>query len=443
MLKTLLLALALLLPPSLAPVAQSTNSNTTTTKRTRRQRATRPATTTTKTTTKKTASASTPIAVPRLPPLPATRTATDVNTARPSSNNAAPSQTSDARPVTQTPAPAPTPKPEAPPADAIEDDEDVVRVTSNLVVVPVAVVDAQGSPVQGLKREDFRLEEDGRAQEIAQIGDPDQVPLDIAILLDVSSSVSERFQFEQQSAARFLKEVLKPIDRAAVFAINERGQLVQALASAESASAKLLTIPAASGPTPTAFYDSVVGAARYLAQNAPARNRRVIVAISDGEDNFSEQIRSSSIAEYEATAKAGSEAEKERVRAARRKSQQTLHGKALAEVQRELQRADVVFYSINPTGPSFRLNDISTRAQNNMQQLAETTGGSPFVPEKLEDLNAIFRQIAAELRSQYLLQYYPNNDAPAGKYLSIKVRTPTRPELRVRARQGYYAPKPK
>ncbi|HVF49016.1 MAG TPA: VWA domain-containing protein [Pyrinomonadaceae bacterium] len=470
MLKALLLACALLLP-SLVSGAQTITSNKTT--RTRRTRTTRPAATTTKTTTKKTAPAKTakktarasaPIAVPRLPPLPATnitpatqnttdvdtaRTSSNTNSARPSSNTVAPSptQTSDTRPVVapaaQTPAPTPTPKPDAPPADAIEDDEDVVRVTSNLVVVPVAVVDAQGSPVQGLKREDFRLEEDGRAQEIAQIGDPDQVPLDIAILLDVSSSVSERFHFEQQSAARFLKEVLKPTDRAAVFAINERGQLVQALASAESASAKLLTIPAATGPTPTAFYDSVVGAARYLAQNAPGRNRRVIVAISDGEDNFSEQIRSSSIAEYEATAKASSEAEKERVRASRRKSQQTLHGKALAEVQRELQRADVVFYSINPTGPSFRLNDISTRAQNGMQQLAETTGGSPFVPEKLEELNAIFRQIAAELRSQYLLQYYPNNEAPPGKYLSIKVRTPARPELRVRARQGYYVPKPK
>jgi Ca-activated chloride channel family protein len=435
-LQTILVAFALLLP-SFASVAQTNRT------RTRRQRTARATTTT------RPAPSPTPVAVPQLPPLRTTTTtapksANSANAAitpAPTLSNSA-QQTSNARTV-QTPAPTPTPKPDAPPADAIEDDEDVVRVTSNLVVVPVSVTDAQGSPVQGLQREAFRLEEEGRAQEIAQVGDPDQVPLDIAILLDVSSSVSERFKFEQESAARFLKEVLKPIDRAAVFAINEHGQLVQSLASADSASAKLLTIPAATGPTPTAFYDSVVSAARYLSQNAPGRNRRVILVISDGEDNFSEQIRESSVGEYEAITKASSEAEKQRIRAARRKSQQTLHSKALAEVQREVQRADAVFYSINPTGPSFHLNEISTRAQNGMQQLAETTGGSSFVPDKLEDLTAVFRQIAAELRSQYLLQYYPNSDAPPGKYLSIKVRTPARPELRVRARQGYYVPKPK
>jgi VWFA-related protein len=306
------------------------------------------------------------------------------------------------------------------------------------VVVPVSVTDAKGEPVAGLKLEDFRLEEEGRRQELAQVGDADQVPLDIAILFDVSSSVSERYKFQQQAAARFLKDVLKPSDRAAIFSITDKARLEQGLASAESAATKLVSVPAASGPTPTAFYDSVVAASKYLAQNAPGRHRRVILVISDGEDNFSEQIRESSIAEYEATAKADTEAEKQRVRASRRRSQQSLHSKALAEVQREVQRADAVFYSINPTGPSFRLNEISTRAQQNMQQLAETTGGSSFVPDKLEDLESIFRRIAAELRAQYLLQHLSNSDAPPGKFLRIKVQTPTRSELRVRARQGYY-----
>src|SRR5215213_7995024 len=76
--------------------------------------------------------------------------------------------------------PKPTPKP---PRD---DEYEVVRVTSNLVVVPVSVTDAAGQPLLGLKATDFRLEEEGRAQEIAEIGDPEQVPLDIAVLIDVS-----------------------------------------------------------------------------------------------------------------------------------------------------------------------------------------------------------------------------------------------------------------
>jgi VWFA-related protein len=78
-----------------------------------------------------------------------------------------------------------------------------------------------------------------------------------------------------------------------------------------------------------------------------------------------------------------------------------------------------------------------------MSQLAEATGGTAFVPEALEELGDVFRQIAAELRSQYLLQYYSNSQAPPGKYLGIKVRVPARADLRVRARQGYYVPQPK
>jgi VWFA-related protein len=106
-----------------------------------------------------------------------------------------------------------------------------------------------------------------------------------------------------------------------------------------------------------------------------------------------------------------------------------------------VQRGDIVFYSINPGGPSVRLNQISTRAQNGMQQVADSTGGTAFVPERLEQLDAVLRQIASELRAQYLLQYYSNSDAPNGKFLNIRVRTPTRADARVRARQGYYVKK--
>jgi Ca-activated chloride channel family protein len=73
-----------------------------------------------------------------------------------------------------------------------------------------------------------------------------------------------------------------------------------------------------------------------------------------------------------------------------------------------------------------------------MEQLAQTTGGTSFVPERLEDLQGVFRQIAAELRSQYLVQYYSQNESANGTFLHIKVGVNARPALRVRARQGYY-----
>jgi VWFA-related protein len=327
------------------------------------------------------------------------------------------------------PQPQATPTPQPPKkSDDAGDDEDygeVVRVTSNLVVAPVSVTDAAGQPVTGLTAADFRLEEEGRVQEIAQIGDPEQVPLDIAILLDVSGSVNARFAFEQQAASRFLKQVLKPADRATIFAIGIEPQFVQARATAEVASARLTSIVPTKGPT--AFYDTVVDAARYLAKSTPAQHRRVIVVISDGEDNFSERIKRDIGATREAQ-DAITPAAKLKV-----------YNRVLAEVQREIQSAEIAFYSINPSGEALRLNIISHRAQAGMEQLALATGGTSFVPEKLENLDAVFRQITAELRSQYLLQYYSSDQSTSGKFLRIKVSVPSRPQLRIRARQGYYA----
>jgi len=163
------------------------------------------------------------------------------------------------------PKPTPTPRPE---------ELDVVRVTSNLIVVPVSVTDANGQPVLGLKQEDFRIVEEGRPQQIAQIGDPGQVPLDIAILIDVSSSVSERFAFEEQAATRFIRQVLRPVDTATIYAIDRTPRLEQTRTSADVAAAKLLTIKAATGPSPTAFYDTVTEAAHYLAANTPVGSSR-------------------------------------------------------------------------------------------------------------------------------------------------------------------------
>jgi Ca-activated chloride channel family protein len=338
--------------------------------------------------------------------------------------------------------PTPTPAP-PPPADVAEDDDDVVRVSSNLVVVPVSVTDAAGEAVTGLKIGDFRLEEEGRAQELAAVGDAEQVPLDIALVFDVSSSVTKNFEFQKQSAAGFLRQVLKPIDRAAIFTITDKPGMTQPLAPVEAATSAVSRLQPAAKQTPTAFYDTVVAAARYLSANAPERNRRVILVVSDGEDNFSEDVRDATIAAVRREANGGTkEADEERAaeELLLKVAEKTTgpHRRALQKVSREVQRADAVFYSINPSGPGLRLNVISQRAQDNMQRVAETTGGNSFVPARLEDLDAVFRRIAAELRAQYLLQYLSNGDAAPGKFLRIKVNTPSRPELRIRARQGYY-----
>ena len=100
-----------------------------------------------------------------------------------------------------------------------------------------------------------------------------------------------------------------------------------------------------------------------------------------------------------------------------------------------------MFYAINPAGNTMYLNVITRKGHEGMQQLADSTGGTTFVPELDADLAPVFSRIAAELRGQYLLGYYGDSEAPPGQFRHIKVATPTRPELKIRARQGYYAKK--
>ncbi len=316
------------------------------------------------------------------------------------------------------PVPRYKPKPTPPP------EYEVVRITSNLVMVPVSVTDAQGNPVLGLKQTDFRIEEDGRPQEIAQIGDPEHVPLDIALLIDVSASVVARFDFEQQAAAAFLKQVLKSEDRATVFAIDQSPRMIQRLTTGAAAAQSVMTVKAQKGYT--AFFDSVLAASKYLDESSPTGRRRIVVSISDGDDTA--RIVDVSVAQSR-----GSDLKLVGVDA-----QNQLNLKGILETQREVQRSEITFYSINPSGQSLRLNARASRAEDGLERIANATGGAAFVPKDEAGLPAIFNRIASEIRSQYLLQYYSSNEASKGAFRRIVVSTPQRAELRVRTREGYY-----
>lgn len=325
-----------------------------------------------------------------------------------------------AQKIKQMPPPPPVPryKPKPTPTPApIE--YDVVRVTSNLVGVPVSVTDAQGQPVHDLKQGDFRIEEDGQPQEIAQLGDPQQVPLDIALLIDVSSSVVARFDFEQEAASRFLEQVLKPEDRATVFAIDETPRLVQALTNAGAASRSVMSIKPSNSYT--AFFDSLVAATNYLDRNSSNGRRRIIVVISDGDDTA--RILTVSRGKSDLI---GVDAQLQLIQ------------KAQLDIVHDIQRAEITFYSINPSGQTMRLNVRTARSETGMERFASATGGAAFVPAHQSDLTNIFNRIASEIRSQYLLQYYSNNKSGSRAFRRIAVTAPAHSELRVRAREGYY-----
>ena len=350
------------------------------------------------------------------------------------------------------------PKPTATPPAAQEqvlNDDEIIKVDSRLVVVPVSVTDQNGEAVKNMTATDFQLDEEGRRQQIAEISTADQVPLEIAVLIDVSSSVNKIFEIEKDAAARFLQNVMKPDDRATLFLIGEKPMNVQTRATAEEMAVKVRSIQSANVTTATAFYDSVTAAGDFLKKNAPARTRRVILVLSDGEDNFSQATRKS-----ESVAASGINVNTVTQKELNSRASRTTraHLAAQNQVLRDLQENDTVFYSINPSGPSVRLNISSQRAQNGLQKFADETGGTAFLPQILstviakqplqsqenerlnrESLDRIFRQIAAELRAQYLLQYYSDSTFEPGKYVRLKVELPTKTALRVRARQGYFA----
>ncbi len=171
------------------------------------------------------------------------------------------------------------------------DDGEIIKVESRLVVVPVSVLDVEGQPVLGLKKADFRVAEEGKAQNIERVSDAEKVPLEIALLFDVSSSTDAMFQFEQETAAKFLQEVMRPEDRATIFSIGAEPTLVQGRDSANKSATSIKSIQPPKSFTATAFYDSVSAAAAYLQKNAAQGRRKVIVVISDGEDTNSDRVR--------------------------------------------------------------------------------------------------------------------------------------------------------
>jgi Ca-activated chloride channel family protein len=227
-----------------------------------------------------------------------------------------------------------------------------------------------------------------------------QSPLQLALLFDLSGSVNNRFEFEQQAATRFLQKVWKSGDAVTIISFSEEPHvwLRNSTSLAEALQDLLKLEPTESA---TAFYDSVVMSARLLRESAPPETRRSEIVLSDGEDNRSEST--------------------------------------IVDALREVQRSDTIFYSINPGGSSIRLNEISLKGQQDLVSLANETGGTAFVSDHASDLDEIFARIATELRAQYLCSYYSSNPLLDGKFRHIVVSIPKRPDLRVRARQGYYA----
>ncbi len=308
--------------------------------------------------------------------------------------------------VAQTPAQVPQQKPTPPtlppatPDPQSPDQQPYVlpTVRVNLVNLAFTVTDNNGHFKKDLKRENFGLLDNGRppAQVIA-FTQQTNLPLRIGIMLDTSSSIRTRFKFEQDSALDFFLELLKPGDKAFVEGFDVDVALTQDYTSnVDLLNQGIRKLRPGGG---TALYDMLYRTcqSQMLALREPFDVRKVIILVSDGDDNYSRALQSDAI--------------------------------------KMCQRAETSIYAISTdTSPT------RGAGSDALKTIANATGGQVFFPIQLDDMAGFFKNIEEELRSQYLLEYRPSDFKQDGSFRTIYLQSTDR-RYHVRARTGYFAPK--
>jgi Ca-activated chloride channel family protein len=285
-----------------------------------------------------------------------------------------------------------------------------LRTTTELVHLTATVTDRRHKFITDLDKADFRVLEDGKPQQIERFYRQTDLPLRIAMLLDTSNSIRERLHFEQDAAINFLDDVIRRNkDMAFLMTFDNEPQVIQDYTGDLDSLTTAIQKQRAGGGT--ALRDAIYVAAQKLA-NPPLPSgpnpevRRVLVLISDGEDNLSDHT--------------------------------------LSEAIEMADHTEVSIYSISTNTDWLALGGKTpqklhrSHGEDVLQQFAEVTGGRVFFPYKIDDLAESFQDIGNELRSQYLMTYRPANSVANGKYRTIRVEV-DRKGLLVRSRKGYFA----
>jgi VWFA-related protein len=280
--------------------------------------------------------------------------------------------------------------------------DEPIRVDVDVVNVLCTVSDKRGALITNLRKEDFEVRENGRKQEIRYFARDTDLPLTVAMLMDVSGSVRQALDAEREAAGRFFDVVLRPTDHALLLGFSSTMVLWQDFTSSTQRLHNALEqlhaipfrgLPAVGQPTPgTLLYDAVYQTAVSKLTRVPGRKAMLI--ISDGLDN-------------------GSRMHQE-------------------EALESVQQTNTIVYGICYDQKFFGCEFLKS--------LAEPTGGRMFdAGKKRKSLGEIYQTIEDELRSQYAIGYVPINREHDGKFrkLAVKVQSPG---LRVSVRRGYYAP---
>jgi Ca-activated chloride channel family protein len=287
--------------------------------------------------------------------------------------------------------------PVPPPAQSDETARILVDVTR--VNMLFTVTDKKGRFITDLIKDDFEIIESKKLQPIQEFTAESDLPLRLAILVDTSNSIRDRFKFEQEAAVEFVNSVVHPgEDKAMVVSFDSSAELVADLIDdTRRLNGAILSLRPGGG---TALYDAIFFACRdKLQQDQPKHKfRRAMVVLTDGEDNESRYTRDQAL--------------------------------------EMAQKADVVIYAI-----STNITHSETDGDKVLKYLTAETGGHAFFPFKVEDLEQSFENIANELRHQYNVFYRPEPLKTDGLYHTVELRVKGRKDLVVRARKGYYAPK--
>jgi len=286
--------------------------------------------------------------------------------------------------------------------NASQNSGSTLKVDVKLVNVFVTVTDEHGAPVGSLKKEDFALLEDGKPQTISVFDKESALPLSIVLDIDTSLSTRKDLPLELSSARRFARAILRPVDAISLYSFSEIvSEVVPFTSDLKAIDRGVDRVRMGSA---TALYDAL-----YLGSQAleSRKGRKVLVVITDGGDTVSR-------VDY-----------KEAVRSA--------------------QEAEAIVYSIIDV-PIEASAGRDIGGEHALIQISEDTGGKYFYATSVPELDDAFRKISDELRTQYLLAYYPSQRLSDSNFRRIEVKVDgasTNSQFTVRHRTGYYTTKSK
>jgi VWFA-related protein len=306
------------------------------------------------------------------------------------------------------------PKPEPAETPQEVDEDEVVRVESDLVTLNVSVVDrASGRGLQGLEVADFRVYEDNVEQKVEHF-ETAEAPFDLLLLLDLSGSTARVTDTIRAAARRFVAAT-RPQDRVGVVAFAGEAAVVSPLTSDRARLGSALD-RLAPPKGDTRLHDSLAYALDLLERGADPKRRRALIVMSDGLDSTLPNVTGvGSNVSYE-------------------------------EIRSRVQEFEGVVYAVwtnTEYYEAFSPLDIQPEtydlAHDRMEELAGAGGGAFYEVEKLEDLAGAYERVVADLGTVYSLTYRPTNKRRDGAWRAIKVRLPRRTDAVARGRRGYFA----